>query len=440
MRRTYNFLFTHLSVLSSTGQFPAISTDVNTYDGGWLPASFLNLDYDHLSVNASGFQHFWTSPLNMYSVSNISAVNARVFGCTKYTVIRLDWLGMLRCQFSGFFTEVTKQIQEDFQKYGYWRPGRITVKLIPKFGRPPSFQTAPAGYTFQSSAPLYRTGAVNVPISAGTILQRGANGNTNTALYGITGGVAGENGWMTDGTCTIVSGEKSAALPQLTAEAASSISGTVTTSSEANLYVNHLARRLVGYLIPSGYDTVGNTGDSSAYAQMYSSILSSASQSPSIDWLSSFRNVGYKRQILSTRRSCKWSYKYSRYIGKVGLPYLGQTTSYNNVPYIQNPNLVVTRSYSEGSKTPYEIIHDPARLTWIRGDYMRFGVWRREDAGHPALNDPSRLPMIVYIPQYQPLDYCNVYIPGLDVADLFNLYDVRFSYTCKFSSRVFDGE
>ena len=344
MRRTYNFLFTHLHVTQSNGGFPAMSTDVTTYDGGWLPANFLNLDYDHLADTGEySFQHFWSSPLNMYSVSNISSVNARVFGCTRYTVIRLDWLGMLRCQYSGFFTEVTKQIQEDFQKYGYWRPGRITVKLIPKYGRPPSYQSAPSSYSFTSSAPLYRTAAASVPVTNGLILQRAENGNSTSFIAGVTGGVAGENGWCIAPGTELFQATSNAALPQLTAEAASSISGTVTPSLTSNLYVNNLARRFVGYLIPSGYDTVGNTGDSSAYAQMYSSIFSSASQSPSLDWLSSFRNVGFKRQILSTRRSCKWSYKYSRYIGKVGVPYLGQTTSYNNIPYIQRIAELVLR-------------------------------------------------------------------------------------------------
>lgn len=441
MRRTYNFYFTHLNVFQSNGNFPNTSVDTRTYDGGWLPANFLDLDYSHLSDTGTySFEHFWTSPMNMYGVSNITANHARMFGCTKYTVIRLDWLGLFRCQFSGFFPEISKQIMEDFQKYGYWRPGRITVKLIPKFGKPPSFTTAPASYSFQSSAPLYRTGSVRLTVPSTSLYQSGVPGGNTNVIYGGTGGALGENVWsIQPGSKVNVSGNE-VVVPQLTAEAASSINGTITTSSQSVFYTNRLAQRVVGYLIPSGYDTVSNTGESTAYAQMYKSVFSTASQAPSMEWISSFRNVGYKRQLLSTRRSCKWSYKYSRYVGKVGVPYIGQTTSYDNVPYIQDPNVVITRSYSDTTQTPYAAIHDAARLTWIRGDYMKVGVWRRVDDAHPELNNENRLPIVTYFPQYQPLDYCTVYIPGFDVADIFNLYNIRFSYTCKFSSRVFDNE
>lgn len=440
MRRTYNFLFTKLSALQSNGGYPGIVTDTTQYDGSWLPANFLAIDFSHLTdTGANSFEHFWTSPLNLYSVVNIDSNNARHYGCNKYTVIRLDWLGLLRCQFSGFFPEVTRQLIIDFQKYGYWRPGRITVKLIPKYGRPPSYQLAPASYSFTSSLPAYRTGATQLTWPAASLFQSGPpipGGSTNQ-ISGST-----ENGAWTILPASKVNVSGNAVnLPQLTAQATSSFSGTITTSGSTNMYTNRLAERVVGYLIPSGYDTASNTGQSNAYVQMYQSILSSASQAPNTEWTSSFRNVGYKRQLLSTRRSCKWSYKYSRYQGKVGVPFFGNTQTYEGdvLPYINNP-WVMTRSYSGDTQTPYATIHDSARLTWIRGDYVRVGIWRKEDAAHPNLNDPARMPTQMCCPQYQPLDFCNVFIPGFDASDIFNLYDIRFSYTCKFSSRVFDNE
>lgn len=442
MRRTYNFLFTKLNALQSNNQYPPIVTNNTQYDGSWLPANFLAIDFAHLAdTGANSFEHFWSSPLNIYSVVNIDSNNARHYGCNKYTLIRLDWLGLIRCQFSGFFPEVTKQIIQDFQKYGYWRPGRITVKLIPKFGRPPSYQMAPSSYTFTSSLPVYQTGSVNLnsyipksrlkQVDLPNVETENIHGVTNQSVWGIP----------TGSHVDVPSHDITTTLPQLTAQAASSFSGTITTGGSTVTYTNKLAQRVVGYLIPSGYDTVSNTGESNAYVQMYQSVFSSASQAPGTEWTSSFRNVGYKRQLLSTRRSCKWSYKYSRYQGKVGVPFFGNTQTYegDNLPYINNP-WVVTRSYSGDTQTPYQTIHDSARLTWIRGDYVRAGIWRKEDAAHPNLNDPARMPIMFCCPQYQPLDFCNVYIPGFDVSDIFNLYDIRFSYTCKFSSRVFDNE
>lgn len=398
--RTYNFFVTHTLCWNSVEGFMGYGLD-----NDWLPAGFSTIRYESLVANASGAANLLSGVCNMYSVTDLPVALSRAFGFSKYTVINLDWIGMERLHFAGYFYNQSNLLKRDCSEYAYWRPLSVSVKFVPQYSRPPS-----------ESVNSQCTKAHIPPVQ--TFLQT-AGGTVNEL-----GGPLSSSTWSTVPTSKVFSA----------AVTSGATAGTDITYSDSKLITrvwNSDARNLVGYIIPAEGDTADNLDQPNGIRQQYSGIFGTVGHMPNAEFLSSFRRSNYARAYLSFNKPTRFTYNYPRPDLAATFSRGGSTAS-GGAWYPNNPKQFY---FSQAANNPFSNIIDVTRRGWLSATAETIGQFRTE----ATIGDYTANTNIVYsVHKYIPYQNAVLFIPGVDVETLTQRYNLQFSYRCQYGSKIYD--
>lgn len=220
-------------------------------------------------------------------------------------------------------------------------------------------------------------------------------------------------------------------------------SSAASVTSSVTSYFDNDASYRVGYIIPATGNTSANPTEYpetqlyQAYmTEMYNTFFASAFFVPNADFTSSFRRAPYKRGRLVTGKKISFTFKFDKVHKHAGTYYPGATQTFNDIKFIPDCfQLYMNHSDSN----PYDHYREVRPDGWINANIQYYGI-PRVNIYNVAPNDPSRFPFEAPMHQYQPMEFANVFIPGLSVTTIFNFFDIRFKYKCVYRSKEFDLE
>lgn len=374
-------------------------------DNDWLPAGFSVIPYESLVANAQGANNLLSGVCNMYSVVDLPIALARAFGFSKYTVINLDWLGMERLHFAGYFYNQSNLLKRDCSEYAYWRPVSVSVKFVPQYSRPSS-QAVNSGYSQAHIPPVQ------------TFLQT-AGGTVDTL-----GGPLTSSTWSTVPASKVFSAA-------VTSGANAGTNITFSDSKLLNRVWNSDARNLVGYIIPAEGDTADNADTVNVIQQLMAGVFGTVGHMPTAEFLSSFRRSNYARAYLSFNKPTRFTYNYPRPDSAVTFN-RGPVTASGGAYYVRNPKQFY---FSLSPNNPYDAFFDVMRRGWLRAISEPIGQHRTE----ATIGNFNAATNIVYsIHKYLPIQRAVLFIPGVDVETLTQRYNIQFSYRCQYGSKIYD--
>lgn len=399
LKRTYYFTISDIMVTKANG-----TLGNGTRYPDWDPLRYNLIPWSDAISDA--YRYFFTGTANMYTIYDIPENVSKQFGFREYTVIRLDWPGMVRLFSLGHFANQQRCINEDCGKYSYYRPVSITVEFIPKYQRPLSKVTGfmPTSVTLPDIGLRQGTASSNVPGWHGVI-------ESDTAL--------------TIGPTNFLRANSDASI----------------TNEPVNIMdVDAMSR--VGYIVPAIGDTAADltaahssTDNASFWTQQYNSMFSTMNLVPTVDFLSSFKRAPYKRARIVPGKRVSFTYKLGL-ISDSGTFYPGSFNTHNDVRYINDcAYLYIAHS----SNMPFDHIYDNVPDHWMRADVQVLGIPRVYKDNADAW-DATRSPFLACYHEYQPLQFANIFIPDMNLTTLWRFFNIRFKYKCIYRAKTFDLE
>ena len=363
---------------------------------------------------------------NIYTLYNLPLDVSRSLGYNQCTVIKLDWMGLLRCEALGYFNAQSDNLRQDCDKYGMYRPKSVTVKIIPKFPRPPSKYG-----TFVSDG--------------GTIVTSSTKDGEYTQHAGVstvsgawTGGSAVASGGGFEGDAVEIYGFKKV----------------VNSTPVLHSGYDDDALNLYGYIVPQSGDGDNTSSTTSRNLEnaVWSSYFAGIGRVPAAEFWSNFRRLGFARSYISHSRPTKFKYKFDKGILRYGTVYLGPTsqtyteggsTQYlpDNKSYLTNPSIFYYCGRTNpNADIPFINVHSCVKPGWISADWQSVVFPRTNNNLLPNPLDPGRHPVDLLYHERCPVDCCSVIIPGINVENFMNQFNLQFTYSCVYTNKIFDYE
>lgn len=157
--RTYYFPVTAEQLKTNLGTF-SNSTRYNNWDA----LRYNLMTWAEVTQN-DAYRYLWTGAANFLTITDLPEIQSKIFGFDKYTLIRLDWLGMFRLFALGEYANQSRCLIDDCADYAFYKPISVTVEFIPKYRRPPGKTThvVPSLLTLPKIDLFQGTSAASVP-------------------------------------------------------------------------------------------------------------------------------------------------------------------------------------------------------------------------------------------------------------------------------------
>lgn len=373
-------------------------------------------------TQTNNYRYLWTGAANFLTVTKIPELQSRILGFDEYTLIRLDWLGMLRLFGIGEYRNQARCLIDDCGNYAYYKPISITVELIPKLRRPPGKLTFVA--------------PTSVTLPALKLFQGDSEGTS-------IGGIIFLGHWEILGWSGTIANGTALTLPQTNFLRGSSVA-TIGTSL-SSVYDPDAATR-VGYIIPASGNTAADPTEhmsSQLYAdywvEMYDSFFASAALVPNGDFTSAFRRAPYKRGRIVAGKKISFTFKMDSHRKAAGTPYPAVSTApvdHEGVKYINDCYVLYN---NHANNNPFDHYRDVRPDGWINANIQYWGI-PRVNVANASPWATERFPFEAPLHQFQPMEFAQVFIPGISVATIFRFFDIRFKYKCVYRSKEFDLE
>lgn len=362
----------------------------------------------------------------MYGVIDLPLDMRRALGYGQYTVINLSQVGVFWLLWTFEYMNQLDLIEEDCEKYGYYRALSVSVKFVPRFASVPGKISSMVPTGFSYTLPSYNT---DVRTSENVSMVPAAKIHNVQGLW--TGASAGATtgGWAVNSNPQAVPppvGEitlppyKFSVNELVSSPANSSVTVTTSGVSQASVWDDD-ALTLIGYLIPSGPDL--DDGKTQAnFPGWSSSTFGRVINLPDIQWCTAFRKAGYPRSYIS--RNKPTTFKFVLPQGAVG----AQLNTPDSLVEVQNL-YGYWKATGDNARTPFTGHKECVKPGLMTAELQELA---------PLLTVGATTTRTMKFWKYWNPANCNLFVPGITPQELLNRYKISFSYKVQYYARVFD--